>query len=310
METSITFEETFPTLPKLETIKSTWGELKKFPDRVRMLLKVLPNSIRGIEERHLETGFIKKLQDVTDLAEVPNKIEFHRSCIALLSFLTERKKRSIERGLASFILRTYHLQNIKPHSKGWIIYGKKGYPSKPNGKPSAKNQNPEDTNNNNNNSNKNNNNNNGNNNRRAKKKKKTIVTNIRKRKTLFTERPNSTGSVDLEQKKITNYQKKKKKNEKTNNYQIRNKTISSNIKKKNNEEKIRKTNKRLNNQNFTTTNQNLNLIPTQPNQENVPNLNTYPQQNATIYIEFFPKKKTDENSWLRDIEQMFPSVWD
>ncbi|KAJ6237568.1 fmrfamide receptor-related [Anaeramoeba flamelloides] len=125
METPTVFEETFPKLPKLELIRSKWGELKKFPDRVRMLLKVLPESIRGMEERHLDSAFIKKLQNEKGIKGAPESIEFHRSCITLLSFLTNRQKRSIERGLASFIKRTYNLHNVKPHSRGWIIYGQK-----------------------------------------------------------------------------------------------------------------------------------------------------------------------------------------
>ncbi|KAJ3425308.1 alpha-tubulin n-acetyltransferase [Anaeramoeba flamelloides] len=127
METPPTFEEIFPKLPKLELMKSKWGELKKFPDRVRMLLKVLPESIRGMEENHLESAFIKKLQNNKELEGAPETIEFHRSCITLLSFLTKRQKRSIERGLASFIKRTYNLHNVKPHSRGWIIYGQKSF---------------------------------------------------------------------------------------------------------------------------------------------------------------------------------------
>ncbi|KAJ6239105.1 hypothetical protein M0813_25317 [Anaeramoeba flamelloides] len=322
METSSAFEEIFPKLPELELMKSKWGELKKFPDRVRMLLKVLPESIRGMEERHLDSAFIKKLQDDKELEGAPETIEFHRSCITLLSFLTKRQKRSIERGLASFIKRTYNLHNVKPHSRGWIIYGQKSFSgtlsNETNEKcetnkvnktkkalTSNKTNNPNNTTSKKKETNQNSQPKTENNLNKIQsiRKQESSFQNRRKRKTSLKEKERSTSHK--KQNKIQNTKKKKKKNnKKTKTFQISNTLpLHTNVHKQSDFENNQLfSSKQLDQKRQILTNPNL----VQPELD-------YPfdnlQQKATILIEFWPKIETKEDSWFWEFERRFPSDW-
>ncbi|KAJ3451614.1 hypothetical protein M0812_03365 [Anaeramoeba flamelloides] len=55
---------------------------------------------------------------------LPNNIEFNREVLYLLENLTGISRRSLERGLSSFIERNFGLHNIHPHNKQKIIFGK------------------------------------------------------------------------------------------------------------------------------------------------------------------------------------------
>ncbi|KAJ3430330.1 hypothetical protein M0812_23335 [Anaeramoeba flamelloides] len=55
---------------------------------------------------------------------LPTYIEFNREVLYLLENLTGISRRSLERGLSSFIERNFHLHNIRPHNKEKIIFGK------------------------------------------------------------------------------------------------------------------------------------------------------------------------------------------
>ncbi|KAJ6249524.1 hypothetical protein M0813_16945 [Anaeramoeba flamelloides] len=102
--------------------KNDFKGVTSFRKRLKMLHKWRPQGVIGLETSNLKKTFLKR----TPKTAVLRPIKIKRDCITDLVLLTNKPKKSIERGLATFFKKYFLLQNISNYSREWLIFGPEG----------------------------------------------------------------------------------------------------------------------------------------------------------------------------------------
>ncbi|KAJ6250378.1 phd zinc finger-containing protein-related [Anaeramoeba flamelloides] len=102
--------------------KNDFKGVTSFRKRLKMLHKWRPQGVIGLQIHNLKKDFLKR----TPKTAVLQPIKIKRDCITDLVLLTNKPKKSIERGLATFFKKYYLLQNISNYSREWLIFGPEG----------------------------------------------------------------------------------------------------------------------------------------------------------------------------------------
>ncbi|KAJ6243236.1 hypothetical protein M0813_22377 [Anaeramoeba flamelloides] len=109
------------THPKLNKIKNEFQTLKSYNSRFQTLMNIQPESFSGLYAYQLEKEWIKghrKLMSVYG----PHKVKIKKDCLLDLSYLTNKSKRTIERGINTFFKKNFNLQNCSNYSRDWLTY--------------------------------------------------------------------------------------------------------------------------------------------------------------------------------------------
>ncbi|KAJ6246538.1 kruppel-like factor 4 [Anaeramoeba flamelloides] len=117
------------TKTKEKTLKSLHSKLKNersYRKRLLKLMKLDKTSILGLKVHHLSSRYIGLFKTtLCESNDIPSEVRIRRTCIELLADLTNRKKKTIERGLTAFLERTYLLENSREYSRDWMIFTSK-----------------------------------------------------------------------------------------------------------------------------------------------------------------------------------------
>ncbi|KAJ6240357.1 hypothetical protein M0813_24356 [Anaeramoeba flamelloides] len=94
---------------------------KSYVDRFRYLKKIKPQYFVGLEQQHLDKGWLFEHKK-TMIKDGPKQVKLMKSCITELALLTNKTKRTIERGINTFFKNNYHLTNCSFYSRDWLVY--------------------------------------------------------------------------------------------------------------------------------------------------------------------------------------------
>ncbi|KAJ6227217.1 hypothetical protein M0813_10125 [Anaeramoeba flamelloides] len=115
------FSDDLEQLTNLETVKDKFSKLKSFNDRFSMLFSLRPNCFSGISEHHFTKEWITQHKP-TMFQDGPVKVKIRKDCISDLSLLTQKTRRTIERGVNTFFKNNYHLTNCSFYSRDWLVF--------------------------------------------------------------------------------------------------------------------------------------------------------------------------------------------
>ncbi|KAJ3424743.1 hypothetical protein M0812_27167 [Anaeramoeba flamelloides] len=104
---------------KLSELKNVFSKCRGYRERLIKLLKLRSDEIEGLSREYLKQSFL----DQADKTQGPKTIRIKRSCLDFLSFLTDRKRKTLERGITSFFTRSYNLTNSRKYSRDWMVFG-------------------------------------------------------------------------------------------------------------------------------------------------------------------------------------------
>ncbi|KAJ3430803.1 hypothetical protein M0812_02476 [Anaeramoeba flamelloides] len=104
---------------ELTKLKNEFTKYRGYRERLIKLLKLRSDEIEGLSREYLKQSFL----DQADKTHGPKKIRIKRSCLDFLSFLTDRKRKTLERGITSFFTRSYNLTNSREYSRDWMVFG-------------------------------------------------------------------------------------------------------------------------------------------------------------------------------------------
>ncbi|KAJ3444099.1 retinitis pigmentosa gtpase regulator a-related [Anaeramoeba flamelloides] len=107
----------------IEQAKNDFKGVTPFRKRLKMLHKWRPKGVIGLDISNLKKTFLKR----TPKTAILQPIKIKRDCINDLVLLTNKPKKSIERGLATFFKKYFLLHNISNYSREWLIFGPEGY---------------------------------------------------------------------------------------------------------------------------------------------------------------------------------------
>ncbi|KAJ6233216.1 hypothetical protein M0813_30181 [Anaeramoeba flamelloides] len=107
----------------VDQAKIEFEGITSFRKRLKVLKKWRPKGVLGLDSAYLKKSFLKR----TTKNPLSEPIKIKRDCILDLVILTQKPKKSIERGLATFFKKYYLLQNISNYSREWLVFGPEGY---------------------------------------------------------------------------------------------------------------------------------------------------------------------------------------
>ncbi|KAJ3441454.1 hypothetical protein M0812_13466 [Anaeramoeba flamelloides] len=90
--------------------------------RLKLLLKLKPEDILGIDPSILRKSQLKIMKKNKN---APKVIKIKRKAIDYLAKLTCRPKKSIERGITSFLLKNFNLENSREYSREWFVFAQR-----------------------------------------------------------------------------------------------------------------------------------------------------------------------------------------
>ncbi|KAJ6254701.1 hypothetical protein M0813_12305 [Anaeramoeba flamelloides] len=121
MSVSTILSEDLQNHPNLESIKRYFRTTKSYIDRFHKLRKLRSHCFVGLLESHLTKEWIQDNKSKV-MPDAPQKIKIKKDCISDLSFLTQRSRRTIERGVSAFFKKNFKLTNCSFYSRDWLIF--------------------------------------------------------------------------------------------------------------------------------------------------------------------------------------------
>ncbi|KAJ6252617.1 hypothetical protein M0813_13989 [Anaeramoeba flamelloides] len=121
--------------PKILRAEEEKTKKKNFPPTNKIIIDPNKNTNVNITPSESYRQFQKDIKTVENQNELceqqqqqpylepPKKIKINRKSLDILSEFTGVSRRSLERGLSSFISRRYNLTNISPYSRKWLVFG-------------------------------------------------------------------------------------------------------------------------------------------------------------------------------------------
>ncbi|KAJ6248545.1 hypothetical protein M0813_17512 [Anaeramoeba flamelloides] len=100
-----------------EELQKEFRSFKTFRDRFKNMVKLRPECFVGFSDWMLD-----KNCKFDGKHKTPTKIMIRKDCINDLSILTDKSKRTIERGINIFFTKKLKLTNCSFYSRDWLIY--------------------------------------------------------------------------------------------------------------------------------------------------------------------------------------------
>eukprot|EP01155_Anaeramoeba_flamelloides_P045074 Anaeramoba_flamelloidesc38698_g1_i1.p1 GENE.c38698_g1_i1~~c38698_g1_i1.p1 ORF type:complete len:365 (+),score=83.61 c38698_g1_i1:70-1164(+) len=122
MSQSTQLSEELKRHPNLANILKFFEENKSYIDRLNRMFFLRSKCFVGLSEMHLEKKWIMRLKNKKSLPNAPNKVMIRKDCISDLSYLTQKSRRTIERGVSAFFKKNFHLTNCSFYSRDWLIF--------------------------------------------------------------------------------------------------------------------------------------------------------------------------------------------
>ncbi|KAJ3431891.1 hypothetical protein M0812_20815 [Anaeramoeba flamelloides] len=104
---------------KFLKLKKEFKKTRCYRKRLKKILKLRRNEIQGLNPKYLRESYINKLHKTHG----PTEIRIKRSCLDFLSKLTDRKRKTLERGITTFFTKNYNLTNTRNYSREWMFFG-------------------------------------------------------------------------------------------------------------------------------------------------------------------------------------------
>ncbi|KAJ3427728.1 hypothetical protein M0812_25356 [Anaeramoeba flamelloides] len=105
-----------------QDLQKQFCQITGFRKRLKLLSKIKPEETVGLEPSILKKSQLKALKKNKN---APKLIKIKRSAIDYLAKLTFRPKKSIERGMTSFLLKNFNLENSREYSREWFIFAQR-----------------------------------------------------------------------------------------------------------------------------------------------------------------------------------------
>ncbi|KAJ3428717.1 hypothetical protein M0812_24047 [Anaeramoeba flamelloides] len=121
MSISTVLSEDLQNRTDLEEIKSFFRKTKSYVDRFHELRKLRSHCFVGLMENHLTREWIQDNKK-RKASDAPSKIMIRKDCISDLSYLTQRSRRTIERGVSAFFKKNFKLTNCSFYSRNWLVF--------------------------------------------------------------------------------------------------------------------------------------------------------------------------------------------
>ncbi|KAJ6254233.1 hypothetical protein M0813_12791 [Anaeramoeba flamelloides] len=100
-------------------LKKEFKKTRCYRKRLKKIIKLRRNEIQGLNPKYLRESYINKLHKTHG----PKEIRIKRSCLDFLSKLTDRKRKTLERGITTFFTKNYNLTNTRNYSREWMFFG-------------------------------------------------------------------------------------------------------------------------------------------------------------------------------------------
>ncbi|KAJ6245201.1 hypothetical protein M0813_20511 [Anaeramoeba flamelloides] len=105
-----------------QKLQKQFCKITGYRKRLKLLLKLKPEDILGIKPALLRKSQLKMIKKNKN---APKVIKIKRSAIDYLAKLTCRPKKSIERGMTSFLLKNFNLENSREYSREWFVFAQR-----------------------------------------------------------------------------------------------------------------------------------------------------------------------------------------
>ncbi|KAJ6234385.1 hypothetical protein M0813_29375 [Anaeramoeba flamelloides] len=104
-----------------DKLKKEFGTKRSYRDRLEKLIQIRPDDFEGLFLYHLRKEFfLNKTKNLK--TEYPKYIKIRRATVEDLAKFCDLSKKSIERGLTSFIKSAYNLVNSRDYSRDWMVF--------------------------------------------------------------------------------------------------------------------------------------------------------------------------------------------
>ncbi|KAJ6231204.1 hypothetical protein M0813_06150 [Anaeramoeba flamelloides] len=104
---------------EFKELKKKFHGINQFNKRLTLMLNYDETCISGLTAKHLKSEYLKKKTHKNP----PTKVIITKNCINDLVILTGKMKKSITKGISTFLKTKYGLENLKTYSREAIQFG-------------------------------------------------------------------------------------------------------------------------------------------------------------------------------------------
>ncbi|KAJ6246081.1 transmembrane channel-like protein [Anaeramoeba flamelloides] len=102
-----------------EDLQIKFQKITGFRKRLKEISKIRTGEVLGLDFSLLSKKLIKK---GVPQESYPKQVRIKRTCVEYLSHLTNKPKKSIERGITSFLMKNFELENSRKYSREWFVF--------------------------------------------------------------------------------------------------------------------------------------------------------------------------------------------
>ncbi|KAJ3448652.1 hypothetical protein M0812_01134 [Anaeramoeba flamelloides] len=102
-----------------EELQIKFRKITGFRKRLKEISKIRTGEVLGLDFSLLSKKAIKK---GVPQESYPKQVRIKRTCVEYLSHLTNKPKKSIERGITSFLMKNFELENSRKYSREWFVF--------------------------------------------------------------------------------------------------------------------------------------------------------------------------------------------
>ncbi|KAJ3443197.1 hypothetical protein M0812_09031 [Anaeramoeba flamelloides] len=113
--------------PTEEELQIKFQKITGFRKRLKEISKIRTGEILGLDLSLLGK---KRIKNGIPKGSYPKQVKIKRSCVEYLSHLTKKPKKSLERGITSFLMKNFGLENSRKYSREWFIFEPQSYERK------------------------------------------------------------------------------------------------------------------------------------------------------------------------------------